>query len=313
MEIVRAGPHVGPDLSYASARPGAEGVGMGLRKVVALLLALAAGPVAGCGLLTSETASGFMPQAGVCHQAPGDNASGEAYRPVDCTERHEAETFLVSRFAGPDAESDGPPVTGSDAALRAWSSCATATREFLGDDWVVGRLSLRLVLPTTEGWAAAERWYRCDLVEIVALDLYEPSPRANSLKGALSSPSSPLRHGCYNATLDEHHELKSLPPASCTGPHRTEFAGIWWADDVPYGEEILGDRMMNGCYGVIARYVGLADDEEVRRRLLPLTLPPTDEDLAAGDTSVLCLLHSDGKRLTRSLAGVGVRGLPPRR
>ncbi|WP_433312716.1 septum formation family protein [Micromonospora chersina] len=286
---------------------------MGLRKIVTLLLALAAGPVAGCGLLTSEAASGFVPQAGVCHQAPGDNASGEAYRPVDCTERHEAETFLVSRFAGPDAEADDPPATGSGAALRAYYSCATAAREFLGDDWAVGRLSLRLVLPTAEGWAADERWYRCDLVEIVALDVYEPSPRANSLKGALGSPSSPLRHGCYNATLDESGELKSLPPASCTGPHRTEFAGIWWADDVPYGEEILSEEMMNGCYGVIARYVGLADDGEVRRRLLPLPLPPTDEDLAAGETSVLCLLHTDGRPLTRSLAGVGVRGLPPRR
>ncbi|MET7969090.1 septum formation family protein [Micromonospora sp. NPDC005305] len=286
---------------------------MGLRKVVALLLALAAGPVAGCGLLTGGTASGFVPQAGVCHLAPGDNADGAAYRPVGCTERHEAETFLVGRFAGADADSDDRPATGSDTALRAYHSCDTAAREFLGDRWPLGRLSLRLVLPTADGWAAAERWYRCDLVEIVALDLYEPSPRANSLRGALRSPSSPLRHGCYNAAFGRDDELTALPPASCTGPHRTEFAGIWRADQVPYGADIRSDRMMNGCYEVIARHVGLADDAEVRRRLLPLTLPPRDEDRAAGETSVRCLLHTDGRPLARSLAGAGVRGLPPRR
>lgn len=273
-------------------------------------MVLAASLVAGCDVLPGrDSESGFVPQAGVCHRAAGDNASGEAYQPVECLTRHEAETFFVGRFAGADAGSAEPPATGSDAALRAYASCATAANEFVGDEWPAGRLTLHLVPPTADGWAAAERWYRCDLVEIVALDLHEPSPRANSLKDALREPSSPLRHGCYNPTFDGE-EIRTLPPASCTGPHQSEFAGVWWADDVPAGEEVTRDHMTDGCAGVIARYVGVGDEREVRRRVDVLPLPPTEDEVAAGATYVLCLLHTDGKPLTRSLAGVGGRGLP---
>ncbi|WBC17294.1 septum formation family protein [Micromonospora sp. WMMA1998] len=286
---------------------------MRLRAVLTLLAIFVLVPVTACDALGGPPPSGFRPQAGMCHLKPGDNADGDAYRPVRCTERHEAETVMVGAFAGEDAESDGPPATGSLAAVRAYWSCTAGASDFLGDDVAEGRLSVRLVLPTADGWAADERWYRCDVVEFVALDLYEPNPRANSLRGALESPSSPLRHACYTAALDEYGAITSLPPASCTGPHRTEFAGVWRDDSVPYGEEIPSDTMMNGCYGVIARHVGLGEDDEIRRRLRPLFLPPREEDLAAGEQRVLCLLHSDGRKLTRSLAGVGVRGLPPRR
>ncbi|WP_141715217.1 septum formation family protein [Micromonospora rhizosphaerae] len=283
---------------------------MSPRRVGALLMVLAASVVAGCDVLPGrDCESGFVPQAGVCHLAPGDNASGEAYQPVDCLTRHEAETFFVGRFAGLDADSDDPPETGSDAARRAYASCGTAARDFLGDEWRAARLSLQVMLPTATGWAAAERWYRCDLVEIVALDLYEPSPRANSLKGGLRSPSSPLRHGCYNPTFIGD-EMKTLPPASCTGPHQSEFAGVWWADDFPYGEEIPEDDMWDGCYGVVARHVGVPDEDEVERRLDVLAWALSEEERAAGETGVLCFLHTDGPPFNRPLAGVGVKGLP---
>ncbi|MFU8850045.1 septum formation family protein [Micromonospora sp. SL1-18] len=283
---------------------------MGLRRVGSLLLALAASILAGCDLLTGPPPSGFVPEAGVCHLTMGDNATRTAYRPVTCLERHEAETFLVGRFAGADADSDDPPANGSDAALRAYASCRTAAREFLGDDWRTGRLTLRVVLPTADGWAAAERWYRCDVVEIVALDLYDPNLRANSLEDALHGPAEWLRHGCYTPTFGSSGEIRTLPPASCTGPHQSEFAGVWWADDVPYGEEIPPEAMSDGCYGVVARYLGVADDQELRPRLDALYLLPTEEERAAGETGVLCLLHTEGEPLTRSLAGVGLRGLP---
>ncbi len=281
---------------------------MGFRKVGVSLLALATGLVAGCGLLGDPAPSGFVPQSGVCHLRINDNASAAAYAPVKCSERHEAETFMVGRFAGTDAEADEPPAAGSEAALRAYASCSTAARDFLGGDWPTGRVTVRLVLPPEDGWAAAERWYRCDLVEIVALDLYEPSPRANSLKDALRSSAS-LRHGCYNPTL-EGDEIKTLPPASCTGPHQSEFTGVWWAHDVPYGDEIPPEDATDGCYGVGARYVGGVDEQELARRMFVLVWAPAPVERDAGATGVLCFLHTDGKPLTRSLAGVGLRGLP---
>lgn len=283
---------------------------MGPRRFGTLLMALAASVVAGCDALPGrDPESGFVPQAGVCHLTPGDNASGEAYQPVECSTRHEAETFLVSRFAGADAGSAGPPATGSEAALRAYASCATAAGDFLGGEWRTARLSLQVVLPGADGWAAAERWYRCDLVEIVALDLPDPAPRANSLKDALGE-SSPLHHGCYNPTFGPDRTLRTLPPASCTGPHHSEFVGVWWADDVPYGEEIPWDDIWDGCYDVTARHVGVSDEPEVRRRLEVVAMPPTAEQSAAGETGVLCFLYREDRPLTRSLAGVGRKGLP---
>ncbi|MGC5020917.1 septum formation family protein [Micromonospora sp. DT47] len=275
-----------------------------------LLMVLAATAVAGCDALPGRShASGFVPQAGVCHLAPGDNASGAAYHPVDCSTRHEAETFLVSRFAGPDADSAGPPGTGYESALRAYASCATAAREFLGDWPLTGRVSLRVVLPTADGWAAAERWYRCDLVETVALDRPEPNPRANSLKDALVAPS-PLRYGCFDPTFGADDRLETAPPASCTGPHHSEFVGLWWTDQAPDGEQVTGDVMLAGCSRVAAQHVGVSDEQELARRLEVLVVPPTDEEVAAGETAMLCFLHSEDRKLTRTLAGVGLKGLP---
>lgn len=281
---------------------------MGLQRVGVSLLIVATGLVAGCGLPSDPAPSGFVPQSGVCHLKIGDNVSGATYAPVRCSERHEAETFMVGRFDFADAEADEPPTAGSDGALRAYSSCSIRAHEFVGDDWATGRLTVRVALPTSDGWAAAERWFRCDLVEIVALDLYEPSPRANSLKDALRSSAS-LRHGCYNPTFNGT-QIETLPPASCTGPHQSEFTGVWWPDDVRYGEEIPQDDVVQGCYGVGARYVGGVDEQELARRMTVFFWMPADDDRIAGASHLLCFLHTDGRPLKRSLAGVGLPGLP---
>ncbi|MFG1952636.1 septum formation family protein [Micromonospora sp. NPDC048830] len=240
---------------------------------------------------------------------PGDNASGDGYRPVGCQERHEAETFHVGRFAGADAALSEPPAPGSEAGRRAYASCSTALNEFVGDVWQTSRLSLRVVLPTAKGWAADERWFRCDVVELLALDVLEPSPRANSLAGALRAPS-PFHHGCYNSpTFGPDDRLQTMPPAACTGPHSTEFVGVWWSDALAAGTSPSEEDLIDGCFGVAADYVGVPT-EDLGDQTYVYFLLPSDEDWGVGDSGVLCFLHTDGAPLRRSLAGVGRRGLP---
>ena len=263
--------------------------------------------VAGCQQQPSKARALSVPSAGVCHRIAPQQA--EPYQPIDCTESHEAETVHVGTFDGVDAGLAGPPKDETSAQRRAYDSCDAAVRSFLGGDWREARLTLRLLVPSKDGWSAGERWFRCDLSEIAGADQPFPIPRAGTLAKALGTPSS-LRFGCHHAA-EENDRLRYLLPATCTDPHNSEFVGVWTAPDVPYAE--LGDQATHrGCGTTVASYAGVPDDDDLEYRTGTLAFAPEEWQWAMGERGVRCFLWIDDGKVSRSLKAAGVKGLPIR-
>ncbi|TQJ24370.1 putative regulator of septum formation [Micromonospora sp. A202] len=257
----------------------------------------------GCdAILAEDSASFFAPEAGVCHATASDERSPEAYTPIPCSSKHETETFLVGRFGGADAAAEAPPVADSEGRGRVYKSCDAEADLFLGGEWRESRLAMRVLIPSAARWGAGERWYRCDLLEMHAADRWFPNPRANSLSGALTG-DSPLRLSCFTEPEETSQGLVNLPPASCTGPHATEFAGIWRAG--PDVEELTDEIVDAGCLSTIAGHVGLPEGT-LGQRFEPLALVPEGEpEWQAGTLSVWCFLHSPQRVLNASVKGAG--------
>ncbi|MET8123086.1 septum formation family protein [Micromonospora sp. NPDC005189] len=268
-----------------------------------ILVALTVG-AGGCDSSpTEEATSTFAPKAGVCHATASDERSPEAYTPIPCSSKHEAETFLVGRIAGAEGAAPAPPAADTEAIWRLYESCDTEAARFLGGDWRESRLAMRALTPSAARWKAGERWYRCDLLEMHAVDRWFPNPGANSLRGALTS-DSPLRYTCFT----DPSESGDLPPASCTGPHDTEFAGIWRAD--PEVEEFTDDITDAGRLSTVARYVGLPESDVGSRFQVFGFSPEGEPEWLAGRPSALCFLHSPGRALNSSVKGAGLTVLP---
>ncbi|MCG5471487.1 septum formation family protein [Micromonospora sp. LAH09] len=263
-----------------------------------ILTALIVG-TGGCdGGSAEEPTSAFAPKAGGCHATASDERSPEAYTPIPCSSKHEAETFLVGRISGAEGAAPKPPAADSDGLWRLYESCDSEAARFLGGEWRESRLAMRTLTPSATRWEAGERWYRCDLLEMHAVDRWFPNPRANSLRGALTG-DSPLRYTCFT----ELAETGDLPPASCTGPHETEFAGIWRAD--PEVEELTDDITKAGCLSTVSRYVGLPEGDLGSRFQVFGVSPEGEPEWLAGTLSVLCFLYSPGRALDSSAKGGG--------
>lgn len=267
-----------------------------------ILTALIVG-TGGCDvILADESAPLFAPEAGVCHATASDERSPEAYTPIPCSSKHETETFLVGRFGGADAAASAPPAAGTDGSGRVYESCDAEADFFLGGEWRESRLAMRVLIPSTARWEAGERWYRCDLLEMHAVDRWFPNPRANSLSGALTG-DSPLRLRCFTEPEETSDGLVNLPPASCVGPHTTEFVGIWRAG--PDVEKVTDEIVDAGCLSTIASHVGLSE-RTLGRRFEPLALAPEGEpEWQAGTLGVWCFLHSTDRVLNASVKGAG--------
>lgn len=268
----------------------------------AILVALTIG-AGGCdGGPSAKETSTFVPSAGVCHATAADERSPEAYLPIPCSSKHEVETFLVGRIGGAEGAASAPPAAGSEGISRLYEACDADATVFLGGEWRESRLAMRTLVPSAARWKAGERWYRCDLLEMHAVDRWFPNPRANSLRGALTG-DSPFRYTCFN----DPTESGDLPPASCTGPHDTEFAGIWRAG--PEVEKLTDDLRHAGCRATVSRYVGVSEtDVEGRFELFWFT-PEGEPEWQAGALSVGCLLHSPEGALTVSVKGAGRKAL----
>lgn len=280
-----------------------------MRQMVASALAgLLTAVLPGCEDQRPE--SDFVPQARACHRTADRGTTPGEYAPVPCSVPHTAETFMVGHFTGPDAELSAPPDDESEAIFGAYHACDTEALSFLGGDWRESRLALTVLVPSEESWSAGERWYRCDLSEMLALDAWEPTSRANSLMSALKG-ASPLRYGCFNEPTIEAGEIRTIPPASCTGPHDTEFVGAWRAYDTPDGEMVTEDDMDAGCLETGAAYVGVSE-RDLEQRMQVHTVIPGEPAWHAGIPGALCFVQIREGSLTRSLHGTGLRGLRAR-
>jgi hypothetical protein len=256
----------------------------------------------------------FVPGAGVCHLTEfADTAPLDAYQPVVCVSTHRVETVHVGTF--PDPAGPTPPARDSAQIRAAYTECDGKAREYVGDEWRHGRLWLGVALPTATAWTAGARWFRCDLRELDNVeDDGQPVERTATLRDALTEVS-PLRLTCYAIRVTDTGTVASMPSAGCDERHNGEFVGVWRApDDLAYpARDSDWARFYDECYDVLAGYVGVPVDRNLRARAGVVTLPASEAAWRLGDRGVRCYLWISDARFTRSLKGVGEAGLPARR
>ncbi|MBY8874568.1 septum formation family protein [Micromonospora sp. PLK6-60] len=276
--------------------------------LVGLLVAATGACHSGSEASPARSDPAFLPASGACHQTMTEGRHDEAYRPIPCSSRHETETLLVSSFGGVDAEAEAAPDADSEAMFRVYDACDRRAEQWLGGDWRKSRLAMKALVPSADQWSAGERWYRCDVAEMEALDLWVPIPRANSLKGALRG-DSPMLLACFREPRFDGDDLLSIPPASCTGPHDTEFVGTWRSELTPDDESISGEDLDEGCWGIAASFVDVPE-KTLRKRMRIMTTFVELPEWTAGFPGGLCFLQAPSHSLTRSLRGAGAGGLP---
>lgn len=258
---------------------------------------------------SAMTEPAAVPRAGACYDvALVDPAVvGLWPAPVACTTSHNVETAFVGEFAGEDRNRPTVPLAGGPERRRAYAECMAKTRDYLGGDWRTARLTMSLVTPFEPGWAAGARWFRCDLTvfQVVAEDVSMVS-HAASVKGVLGTAAGAgLNLGCAKFTDQEH-----WVEVSCDTPHNAEFAGIHDYPDVPFptGEQAGWSE----CHALAARYVGVSEMHLLRASILGMPWPFGEESWALGNRGVRCYLYTGDEKATKSLKGVGPRGVPVR-
>lgn len=281
------------------------------RRTPGIMLVAVMAALAGCtGQSPSSSGSGsFTPDAGVCHRIDVRESDQASYAPLSCKELHEAETVHVGAFV--ESDHKARPVNRTPAMRKTFDVCDAAATEYVGGEWRGARLLLRVVLPTERGWTSGERWYRCDLSEILGMEYTDPHPRQGSLKGVLGGRSD-LAFGCFNVADLPNGEIGGMIELeSCAVSHHAEYTGVWRAPDMPYADVTIdGGPGYVGCRAVVADHVGVPDDDDLERRTeVALRWPPESEWLD-GDRGIRCFLWVRDRDLTRSLRGAGTEGLP---
>ena len=245
-----------------------------------------------------------------CHPAAARGGVADRLEgSVDCAAPHAAETIHSGRLS--DVVAASPPA-GSRALRSAFDECDRQAAAALGGDWRTARLRLDLVLPSPAAWAAGQRWFRCDVVELTGVGPDgRVADRSGSLAGALA-PGSPLLLRCALVKLDKRSNVDTVVESPCDKEHQGEFAGVWTAPDkLAYP---VKDRdyvpFYQGCLETIAAYVGVPYDASFAYRTgyIPIL---AGKDTFALDRGVRCYLWIRFRPLTASAKGVGEKGFPP--
>ncbi|MEU7945187.1 septum formation family protein [Micromonospora taraxaci] len=282
----------------------------------ALLLVGCAGSGGLDGDLTDDWAalpppSAFTPSAGVCQAADfTEVVTLASYEPVDCAGPHRLETVHVGAFP---VERASAPASGSAELRGAFAECDTRATGYVGDDWRAGRLRLSVALPSSPGWGAGSRWFRCDLTELTTTEAGATVVvRSGSLRDALKGPSG-LRLGCQQTRVAAGRSVQTLVPVECARQHDAEFVGVWRAPDVPYPtRDSDWAPLYTECRSALSRYVGVPDDADLRFRSGVVVRPPGAGRWKVGDRGVRCYLWLSNRTVTASLKGAGPAGLPVR-
>jgi hypothetical protein len=288
---------------------------LALAATAALVLAGCGKPAGVDGNLTNgwsmlPAAKIAVPTAPACYASTEDDLSSVTKwpPPVDCTASHNVELISVGQFS--DADSSGPPASGTTARRQAYEDCAAKAKDYIGGDWRGGRLELTLDVPITTQWEAGARWYRCDVQEYKDLQDYVVVDRTTSLKGGLLSAGN-LALGCQTITETSTQEIDKILPAACSASHNAEFAGVWDAPDGAYPSDANARKTanLNGCRGVVASFAGIPNDANFTYRTGQVATPFNKASWELGNRGVRCYIWLN-KNVNKSLKGAGTAGLP---
>ncbi|MEH0938415.1 septum formation family protein [Micromonospora psammae] len=273
-------------------------------------------PAGGDGDLTDDwpalaAPAGFVPAVGACHPGVQDVGWLGGWNPVDCAGPHRAETLHVGTLTGAAAAGAAPPPVGSAGMLAARGECDREIRRAVGGDWRSARLGLAVVFPSPPAWTGGARWFRCDLTEIRSIDEPGARTRTGSLRGALTGDTD-LRLRCFNPKV-RGDDVEAMVPASCAARHHAEFVGVWQAPELSWSELARGGtRVHRGCAALVARYTGVPNDGNLRFRAGSIFYHPLEREWRSGNRGVQCFVWVADRTLTRSVKGVGPKGLPIR-
>ncbi|SCG65932.1 septum formation family protein [Micromonospora halophytica] len=250
----------------------------------------------------------FVPATDACLPRITAVVQASTYDTVDCARSHLAEAIHVGAFTG--AAERGPrPEPGSPALRPARAECDQRAREVLGGDWHSARLTLNIALPSVSAWNGGARWYRCDLSETDSIDNTRPVNRTGSLRGAMIG-DNPLSHRCFDPKLIGDN-LNYMAPVLCSEPHRAEFVGVYLERDMSWEEFTKANQQVHRrCMALIASFAEVPDNADLPYRAGSIFYPPSQREWQEGDRGIRCFLWSDDRKLTRSMRGVGPKGLP---
>lgn len=255
-----------------------------------------------------SAATVFTPEASTCHSFVARVGYLDGYAPVPCDQAHKVETLHVGTLTGAAAKGVEPPAAGSAGMRAAHTTCHREATRALGADWRTGRIGLSVVLPSPAAWTGGARWFRCDAAEIRSMDDPSVVSRDTGLAGALKG-TSPLRHTCFNPTIEDDR-VTEMAPVACTRRHHAEFVGVWVAPDTSFAAFQKNQRRVrDGCGGLIAAYAKVPRSE-VRYRTGTIWYHPQESEWRNGNRGVQCFLWISHRNLTRSMKGAGRAGLP---
>jgi hypothetical protein len=250
--------------------------------------------------------TGWEPKAGVCTYSFAETSYRNAYAPMDCAKAHTYETIHIGQFTGDAAALGKPPAHDSTAWQKAWAECDTKTTEYLGGQWRDAKIAIAVSVPSPGNWEGGARWFRCEIAARSG-QFGNQTTSSKSLKGELAQ-NSPLKVTCFVIPKEDD---KDWTEVTCDQPHNGEYAGTFSSNDkwVATDEEVNRDDIHRKCLSVIAGFVGVPDDGNMKYRSGTGYSYPSEEDWNAGDHNVRCYLYLD-KNVTGSLRGGGSKALP---
>ncbi|WP_433043924.1 septum formation family protein [Dactylosporangium sp. CS-033363] len=282
---------------------------------VALLLATAGcGPVkAGDGDLVDDwgmlaAAKVPEPEPGWCWLSTAVNARDldtVAATRQACDSDHSLETITIGHFTGDAAKGANPPT--GEAVAAAWGECVKAADDFLGGAWGTGRVYVMVNPPTSSQWNGGARFYRCDAAalrsEAGILDL-----RKTTLKGTVAA-SGELRLTCGASVGMTADSWDDITPASCTAAHDVEFVGTITspAKDYPADGNAFTAAFDGLCESQLLAYTGMTKSTYGTQRSLSYGYWQTGgkTEWAAGNHTARCYAVIDGKKISKSIKGIG--------
>jgi hypothetical protein len=235
-------------------------------------------------------------------------------RIVDCEQTHLLEVAFVGAFSGSLSPTEAPPLDGPQRRA-AFSTCDAKARQFLGGDWLAGRLFVYLYLPMDDEWAAGIRYFACTIAE-TQLDFSPAFRRTGTLKGSLAGPA-PLAITCIDEEgeidADGFYETSSLPYVACERPHNGEFIGVTTVPDTINPDDYAQQsRVISpACWHLLSTYVGLSLTRLAHRRDIAVFWTGIFRDsVKLGEHRARCYVDVTANHLfNRSLKGLGAEAL----
>ncbi|MFD0576873.1 septum formation family protein [Dactylosporangium darangshiense] len=295
------------------------------RRLIALTAVLVLGALSGCAGQPAGTDGdlgddwAMLPAAkvpepvlGECHNSGGykdqDVSSWDGVAPVvPCDGPHQVEIVAVGKVPAELAKEAKRPDRDKFAAL--YAQCEEAAAKYLGGDWHAGRLYLYLQPPTYAQWLGGLRTYHCD-VAVMGADGHKIESFDKTFKGAVA-PGGPLANGCSLTSGATNDTLfAQADPVACTQPHDLEYAGYVTAPaDAAFPNDTAANEKLFGkaCEAKMLEYTGMSRTAYNRQRDVYYIWWRTAGSTGwkAGDHSSRCFFFLHGRKLSKSVKGIG--------